>query len=202
MSVVLKMNCLATVANNIGVVAVTHFQIILKLRYKEIELVDEEFLGTNWLLDTPEGVRLYHDVAVPFREKVGIVDVHTHHNLRQIVENKSFPNIWRVEVLEERKEYANCDHYIIQLAAKSPYFSQALARGRAEVQSMIDGNQSISLECSGEKACDIISAIAIGRDSTFMMNLPNRGQITNLPSEVIVETAALANADYLPQFRL
>ena len=64
---------------------------------------EEKFLGTNWLLDTPEGVRLYHDVAVPFRERVGIVDVHTHHNLRQIVENKSFPNIWRVEVLEERK---------------------------------------------------------------------------------------------------
>ncbi|MBA7676873.1 Uronate isomerase [subsurface metagenome] len=89
---------------------------------------EEKFLGPNWLLDTPKGVRLYHDVAVPFREKVGIVDVHTHHNLRQIVENKPFPNIWRAEVLEERKEYANCDHYIIQLAAKSPGFSQALAR--------------------------------------------------------------------------
>ena len=89
---------------------------------------EEKFLGTNWLLDTPKGVKLYYDVAVPFREKVGIVDVHTHHNLRQIVENKPFPNIWRAEVLEERKEYINCDHYIIQLAAKSPGFSQALAR--------------------------------------------------------------------------
>lgn len=89
---------------------------------------DDKFLGTNWLLDTPEGVRLYHDVAVPFREKVGIIDVHTHHNLRQIVENKPFPNIWTAEVLESRKEYANCDHYIIQLAAKSPAFSQVLAR--------------------------------------------------------------------------
>ena len=43
--------------------------------------------------------------------------------------------------------------------------------------------------------CDIISAIAIGKDSTLMMNLPNRGQIANLPSEVIVETAGLANAN-------
>ena len=89
---------------------------------------EEKFLDTNWLLDSLEGVRLYHNVAVPFRKKVGVVDVHTHLNLRQIVENKSFPNIWRAEVLEERKEYANCDHYIIQLAAKSPSFSQALAR--------------------------------------------------------------------------
>ena len=89
---------------------------------------EDKFLGPNWLLDTPEGVKLYHNVAVPFREKVGIVDVHTHHNLRQIVENKSFLNIWRAEVLEERKEYANCDHYIIQLAAKFPGFSQNFAR--------------------------------------------------------------------------
>ena len=90
--------------------------------------MEEKFLGPNWLLDTPEGIKLYHEVAVPFRQEVGIVDVHTHHNLRQIVENKPLPNIWRAEVLEPREEYANCDHYIIQLAAKFPGFSQALAR--------------------------------------------------------------------------
>ena len=90
--------------------------------------MEEKFLGPNWLLDTPEGIKLYHEVAVPFRQEVGIIDVHTHHNLRQIVENKPLPNIWRAEVLEPREEYANCDHYIIQLAAKFPGFSQALAR--------------------------------------------------------------------------
>jgi len=88
----------------------------------------DNFLGKNWLLDTSESIKLYHDIAVPFRKKVGIVDTHTHHNLRQIVENKPFPNIWRAEVLETREEYKNCDHYIIQLAAKLPGFSQALAR--------------------------------------------------------------------------
>ena len=86
------------------------------------------FLGAYWLLDTPEAVKLYYDVAVPLREKVGIIDAHTHHNLRQIVENVPFPNIWRAEVLEEREGYENCDHYIIQLAAKSARFSQTLAR--------------------------------------------------------------------------
>ena len=88
----------------------------------------EKFLGKNWLLDTTEGIKLYHDVAVPLRREVGIIDTHTHHNLRQIVENEPFPNIWRAEVLETREEYKNCDHYIIQLAAKFPGFSQALAR--------------------------------------------------------------------------
>lgn len=85
----------------------------------------EKFLGHNWLLDTSEGIRLYHHVAVPFRKEKGIIDTHTHHSLRQIIENKPFPNIWRAEVLESRKKYANCDHYIIQLAAKFPGFSQA-----------------------------------------------------------------------------
>ncbi|MEA3453479.1 MAG: glucuronate isomerase [Candidatus Caldatribacteriota bacterium] len=88
----------------------------------------DNFLGANWLLDTAEGIKLYHDVAVPLRKEVGIIDTHTHHNLRQIVENEPFPNIWRAEVLEEREEYKNCDHYIIQLAAKIPGFSQKFAR--------------------------------------------------------------------------
>lgn len=89
---------------------------------------EEKFLGENWLLDTKEAITLYHEIAAPFREERGIVDTHTHHNLRQIIENHPFPNIWRAEVLETRAEYANNDHYIIQLAAKIPGFSQALAR--------------------------------------------------------------------------
>jgi len=88
----------------------------------------DNFLGKDWLLDTTEGIKLYHDIAVPLRKEVGIIDTHTHHNLRQIIENKPFLNIWRAEVLESKEEYKNCDHYIIQLAAKLPGFSQALAR--------------------------------------------------------------------------
>lgn len=88
----------------------------------------EKFLGPNWLLDTREAVRLYHHLAVPFRKEMGILDTHTHHNLRQIVENQPFLNIWRAEVLETREEYANNDHYIIQLASKVPGFSHSLAR--------------------------------------------------------------------------
>jgi len=92
-------------------------------------MIDKDnFLGKNWLLDTAEGIKLYHDIAVPLRKEVGIIDTHTHHNLRQIIENKPFLNIWRAEVLESKEEYKNCDHYIIQLAAKLPGFSQALAR--------------------------------------------------------------------------
>ena len=64
----------------------------------------DKFLGENWLLDTKEAIGLYHDVAIPLREEVGIVDTHTHHNLRQIIENRPFPNIWRAEVLEPSEQ--------------------------------------------------------------------------------------------------
>jgi glucuronate isomerase len=94
-------------------------------------MANTRFLGENWLLPTKEAVWLYREVAVPFRAEKGILDTHTHHNLQQIVENEPFPNIWRAEVLETREEYANNDHYIIQLASKLPGFSQALARDPA-----------------------------------------------------------------------
>jgi glucuronate isomerase len=86
------------------------------------------YLDQNWLLDTKEAQSLYFECAIPLREKVGIIDVHTHHNLKQIVENNPFPNIWRAEVLEDKEEYKNNDHYIIQLAAKCNGFSQSFAR--------------------------------------------------------------------------
>jgi hypothetical protein len=79
---------------------------------------DKKFLGENWLLHTKEAIELYHEIAIPLRRGVGIVDTHTHHNLRQIVKNRPFPNIWRAEVLEPRDEYANNDHHFIQLATK------------------------------------------------------------------------------------
>jgi len=87
---------------------------------------EETFLAANWLLDAKEAIGLYHDVAIPLREEVGIIDAHTHHNLRQIVENRPFPNIWRAEVLEPREEYADDHYYIIQLAAKIHFLSPGI----------------------------------------------------------------------------
>lgn len=72
---------------------------------------------------------------------------------------------------------------------------EMMERIRREVQSIIDGKQSMKLEPSGEKVCHIVSALTTGKQKTFMMNLPNGGQIANLPSEVIVETPALVDAN-------
>ena len=60
----------------------------------------DNFLGKDWLLDTTEGIKLYHDVAVPLRKEVGIIDTHTHHNLY-----RDFFNIRNIFVGYLSKEY-------------------------------------------------------------------------------------------------
>lgn len=92
---------------------------------ESLMLVDGNFLGPNWLLTTKEAVWLYHEVSLPLRKTCGFVDVHTHLSLQQICKNRPFGNIWKAEVVDER--YGNRDHYLVQLAAKFPPFSHALA---------------------------------------------------------------------------
>lgn len=72
---------------------------------------------------------------------------------------------------------------------------ERVERARSKIQSIIDGKESMKLEHSEEKACDIIAVLTTGEQKIFMMNLPNRGQVTNLPSEVIVETPVLVDGN-------
>ncbi len=52
------------------------------------------------------------------------------------------------------------------------------------------GEETIDLEPSEELVARLIAALANGSECTDVMNLPNTGQITNLPREAIVETRA------------
>lgn len=45
-----------------------------------------------------------------------------------------------------------------------------------------------------EQVVDILQSIRQGRERTYSVNLPNRGQVPNLPHEAIVESAAVADA--------
>jgi alpha-galactosidase/6-phospho-beta-glucosidase family protein len=49
-------------------------------------------------------------------------------------------------------------------------------------------------ETSGEAANQIIAAVVTGRSHTDVMNLPNQGQIANLPPDVVVETLGVVDA--------
>ena len=73
---------------------------------------------------------------------------------------------------------------------------QAAAFGRAVAEKMASGETSIPLRPSGEAAANIILALAAGTDDyVHVMNLPNQGQIKNLPRGAVVETMARLRRD-------
>ena len=60
---------------------------------------------------------------------------------------------------------------------------------------MLSGKQPLIKEPSRETVSDIILDIVKNRKKYYLMNLPNNGQITNLPKEAIVETLARIDVD-------
>jgi alpha-galactosidase/6-phospho-beta-glucosidase family protein len=65
---------------------------------------------------------------------------------------------------------------------------ERLAESREQVRRMIDGEEPINLERSREEISDIISAMVTGKNSVNIANLPNEGQIRDLPAGAVVET--------------
>jgi alpha-galactosidase/6-phospho-beta-glucosidase family protein len=69
-----------------------------------------------------------------------------------------------------------------------------VGEARARVGDWLEGAEPLPLERSPEESADIIAAIANGRSTRAIVNLPNRGQIDNLPHEAVVETLAEVGA--------
>ena len=66
---------------------------------------------------------------------------------------------------------------------------------RRRIENMIAGRESIEIKRSGEKGIDIISAIANQKEEICIMNLPNKGQVSNLPEDAVLESFGVANAN-------
>jgi alpha-galactosidase/6-phospho-beta-glucosidase family protein len=66
---------------------------------------------------------------------------------------------------------------------------QQVASARTDVQSAIRGELP-PLSRSSEATADIVSAVANGRSVRTIVNLPNTGQVDNLPRGAVVETLA------------
>lgn len=64
----------------------------------------------------------------------------------------------------------------------------------AQVERWASGEDEFDQERSRETAASIIETIHIGGDLVDDLNLPNRGQIANLPLGVVVETLGVANS--------
>ena len=64
-------------------------------------------------------------------------------------------------------------------------------QARDQVRGWLDGHEPLSLERSQEEVADIIAAVAHGRSRKAIVNLPNQGQIDNLPRGAVVETMGM-----------
>jgi alpha-galactosidase len=64
---------------------------------------------------------------------------------------------------------------------------------RERVDDLIEGRQELPRDRSRETAADIMAACIEGRDFIDVVNLPNEGQIPNLPRGTVVETLGVAS---------
>src|SRR5262249_37111695 len=81
---------------------------------------------------------------------------------------------------------------------KIEHREQQVGAARSNVRAAIDGELS-AVERSPEAAADIVSAIANGGSTRTIVNLPNVGQIDNLPRGAVVETLAeITSAGAIP----
>jgi alpha-galactosidase len=69
-----------------------------------------------------------------------------------------------------------------------------LRASQAEVKATLASSEPPSLAHSPEESADIIAAMVNGRPFRAIVNVPNQGQIDNLPREAIVETLAEVGA--------
>ena len=66
---------------------------------------------------------------------------------------------------------------------------------RASVLRIAAGEEEMDWTRSGEEMTEILKAILSGTQTTAIVNMPNRGQITNMPEDTIVETLATVGPD-------
>lgn len=80
------------------------------------------------------------------------------------------------------------------LLTKIEHRYDMLRASQAEVKAMVAGEKPVPLDHSPEESADIIAAMVNGRPFRAIVNVPNTGQIDNLPREAIVETMAEVGA--------
>jgi alpha-galactosidase len=69
----------------------------------------------------------------------------------------------------------------------------ALEKGLARVGRLARGEEQPTWKKSAEELVQVLRVVLCGGSTSCILNLPNRGQISNLPGEVVVETLATVN---------
>jgi alpha-galactosidase/6-phospho-beta-glucosidase family protein len=91
--------------------------------------------------------------------------------------------------LEDEKERERLDLRVTTVDVRR----DRLAADRERVRRMIQGDETIPTGRSREEISDIIAAMWTGEDSVKFVNLPNAGQVRDLPPGAVVETYGALN---------
>ena len=70
-------------------------------------------------------------------------------------------------------------------------------QNRARVERIAAGTEQMDWTRSGEEMTEVMNAILTGGSTTAILNVPNRGQVGNLPRDVIVETLATVTGEQI-----
>ncbi len=75
-----------------------------------------------------------------------------------------------------------------------PHRRERMAAEQERVKAMAAGNLEVPAEKSKEVLADILEALVTRRDAVHVLNLPNTGQVSNLPRDATLETLAVIGA--------
>jgi alpha-galactosidase len=131
------------------------------------------------------------------------VDSHGHSSVRRLVASELFAEFGYLPYFGDRHTSEFFSRYLAPDQSRIKQYGlvrtfigerrrwRVIATRRA--QALAGGKTPIEKKRSRETAADIISARVAQRDFIDVMNLPNLGQVSNLPKGVVVETPGMVN---------
>lgn len=178
----------------VDVTGVNHFTWFTSARYRDIDLYEvwDEFIekfGEEGYLDNPNSnwrVSVWvgaHKIKFDLYKKYGYIATAADRHLAEFC-----PGDWYLGSPE------NVDHWKFALTPV-PWRKDSRAWADKEIHEILDGKREFVITPTGEEGVDQMRALLGLKDMVTNVNVPNYGQIPNLPIGACVEVNALFSAD-------
>lgn len=179
----------------VNVIGVNHFTWITKAQYKNYDLFEiykkfvEKYFDTgieqadkNWMNDTFTSCER---VKMDLFRRFGVIAAAGDRHLAEFCEGK-----WYLESPEKVKEWK---FGLTTVSWRKENLKERLKKSA----DLISGKQSVKIEGTGEEGVNQMLALLGLGDIITNVNIPNIGQIPNLPIGAVVETNAVFRANTL-----
>lgn len=177
-------------AIKVNVVGVNHFTWITDARYRDIDAneIYRSFAERNYLCgiekkDPSSTFESSHRVKFDLYKRYGVIAAAGDRHLAEFCEGS-----WYLKNEEQVKEWGFA---LTPVSWRKEDLKERMARSRR----LRNGEEEVSIQETGEDGVKQIRALLGLGDLTTNVNLPNRGQIPNLPLGIVVETNATFRDD-------